>query len=717
VKEAVERGSGGFFVGPWRVEPARNLLEHEGKQVRLEPKVMEVLVHLASRASEVVSRDELQNAVWGTPYVSEDLPRRAVYKLRKVFDDDPRCPEFIETIPRSGYRLVAPLGPLTEPPAERPSAELASATNAPASTHRWRRFAPAFVAVLLLAGSLGLVFHRRGHQPLPSDVTITPLTALPGLEYDPAFSPDGSRVAFLRVPNFQTEGEMTLEVQLVGAESSLRVSEEPASFASPIASPTWSPDGSMIAFLRWRADEGWGIYEVPALGGAERKVLALGAGGASGLSWSPDGRSLAVGLRPDNGGPFALFRVDLETLKRERLTDPPGTIGGDILPIWSPDGTSLAFVRNITSERSEVRTVSSSGGGSRSVLSEQRPIGDIDWSMDGRWLVLSVHEGGRHRIWSVEVATGDVRRADTLGHDARWLSVARQTGELVYGQARWEVRIRRYDLTTGESTVLPGLSSTFFDAGLDLSPDGNRLALVSTRSGSTEIWANDLEGRRPFQLTRFEGPTVGHPRWVGRSGSIVFQADTAGGEDLWLVDADGTSPSRLTDGLGNERVPSVSQDGETIYFASDRSGEWQVWSLPVDGGPATQVTEGGGYFAQESADGKWLYYTRWQTDGLWRAPLVGGEEERVLGDEPSSQEWGNWALADEGIYVVTWNQGHAGLVLYSLEGDEMVRRFSFLGEPVRPSLTLSSTGDLFLAEVDRIESDIVLARGFGSWLR
>jgi DNA-binding winged helix-turn-helix (wHTH) protein len=86
VKELSERPRS-FSIGPWRVDPALRRLTRDGVEERLEPKVMEVLLELAGRAPEVVSPEELREIVWGTEHISEDLPRRAVYALRKAFGD------------------------------------------------------------------------------------------------------------------------------------------------------------------------------------------------------------------------------------------------------------------------------------------------------------------------------------------------------------------------------------------------------------------------------------------------------------------------------------------------------------------------------------------------------------------------------------------------------------------------------------------------------
>lgn len=706
--------SGRFSLGPWTVEPTLHRLALDGEAVRVEPKVMEVLVHLAARAPDVVSREELQEAVWGTEYASEDLPRRAVYELRKALRDDPKAPRFIETIPRAGYRLVAPVAPVDPIGPIGPIDLVAEGTAGPlARPRRWRGLALALAAALVAAAVLLPGFLRTDSEPAVSPRPV-PLTTRPGLELDPAFSPDGSRVAYLRAPGTGGGAELTLQVQLVGTSTSLRLDDQAADVDHPIESPTWSPDGTEIAYLRWQAGEGCGIYRVPALGGSERKLLDLGRAGASGLAWSPDGRWLALGLADRDGEPLALQRIAVDTLERQRLTDPGPTLVGDKLPAWSPDGASLAFIRHLHGEASELRVMPASGGASRSLLPVRHKIADVDWSPDGHRLLVAIHDGGRHRIWSVDATTGAARRVPELGDDTRWISVARRGGRIAIGRARWEFGIHRYELASGHPIPVPGLSSTFYDEALDLSPDGQRVAMTSTRSGSPEIWVSDLEGSRPVRLTSFDGAIVGHPRWLPDGRALVFDADLDARSDLWTVHEDGTDLARLTGAAGDDLVPSVSRDGRWIYFSSDRSGSWEVWRVPAGGGEPARVTRSGGFFARESPDGAWLYFDRRKSAGLWRLRLGGdGAQERVLGDELPAWEAGNWAFAPEGVYFVTWGSGHAELALYAPDRHEIVRRFPLAGSPVQPSLALSpATGSALLAELEGIESDILVVEGF-----
>src|SRR5918997_2633188 len=115
LRGATERAEGSsaraeFRVGAFLVRPRLNrVVAPGGRVVQVQPKIMEVLLLLAGRAGEVVTREELFETVWAGTHVSEHVLARAISTLRKIFGDDRARPRFIETIPKTGYRLVAPV--------------------------------------------------------------------------------------------------------------------------------------------------------------------------------------------------------------------------------------------------------------------------------------------------------------------------------------------------------------------------------------------------------------------------------------------------------------------------------------------------------------------------------------------------------------------------------------------------------------------------------
>ncbi len=190
--EGNEIGSSRFRVAEWEVDPSTNRIGRGEDQVTLEPKVMDVLVYLADRPGRTVSRHELEAAVWTGAVVSYDAVTGAIQKLRKVFDDDPAHPRFIETLSKRGYRLLAPVVRLD---ASFPSTHDRSSDNAPTREHRWRVSAAVAISAIFILVALGLLVWLPDQQPAidapadatkPKSIAVLPLrnlTADPAQDY------------------------------------------------------------------------------------------------------------------------------------------------------------------------------------------------------------------------------------------------------------------------------------------------------------------------------------------------------------------------------------------------------------------------------------------------------------------------------------------------------------------------------------------------------
>lgn len=178
--------NGEFQLGPWLVQPRLNSIVLDGQSVRLEPKVMQVLVCLARGAGDVVEKEQLIRSVWPDTFVSDDALTRCISELRKTFEDDARESRFIQTIPKIGYRLVAPVKevarPAVEPPALRVEPETeAPSRDAPVPTAVSQPLSPAWAfagaAVILALLAATLWFHR--HSASGSKESIDSIAVLP----------------------------------------------------------------------------------------------------------------------------------------------------------------------------------------------------------------------------------------------------------------------------------------------------------------------------------------------------------------------------------------------------------------------------------------------------------------------------------------------------------------------------------------------------------
>src|SRR5207249_2281875 len=157
-------------------------------------------------------------------------------------------------------------------------------------------------------------------------------------------------------------------------------------------------------------------------------------------------------------------------------------------------------------------------------------------------------------------------------------------------------------------------------------------------------------GSNQGQLTSMSATVTGGARFSPDGEHIVFISNAEGQIEIYLMNATGGGLKRLTNHPGHDSAPSWSRDGNWIYFGSDRGGDYQVWKMPSGGGEAMQVTRKGGFAALESADGRYLYFTRREArEGVWKMALAGGEETRVV---ESIWRWGSFEVVNDGIYFI-----------------------------------------------------------------
>ena len=565
---------------------------------------------------------------------------------------------------RAVARQVAE-GSDTARPSKRPTTK--APREAPARARRrrlaWALGIAAGAVVLAMAG-LGVRNFLPTTEAPPAPLRPVPLTSYPGMEVGGSFSPDGNQVAFPWTGG-NTEN-FDIYVKVVGPGPPLRLTTHP----DWDASAAWSPDGRQIAFLRGHPEAGekMGLYLVSPLGGRERKLaetrIPFSYQLGSCLAWSPDSRWLAVcDWAEDSPGPLSVFLLSVDSGQRRRLTWPPEDSGiGDIKPAFSPDGRTLVFSRYGSGARSDLylldldEDLNPRGEPRRRTFMEQIIGGGF--TSDGRDIVFSAASfTDSSGLWRVPVSGTASPERLPFGEAGIWPMVSRQGNRLAYTVPNLNINIYRLNLPVADGvtgTAVKFISSSRYDTEPKYSPDGNRIAFVSHRSGASEIWTCDSDGSNPVQLTSL-GALTGSPRWAPDGKSIGFSSDAEGHFDVYVVDAEGGAPRRLTSDPSMEWAPAWARNGEWIYFSSNRSGNFQNFKMPAGGGPAQVVTAGRPQ-SMESPDGKWFYFTRGPNHSVWRMPVGGGSEEDAELVLESTHE-GSYEVVEDGVYFVPPSKG------------------------------------------------------------
>lgn len=600
----------GFRVGEWQVEPRQRLISNGQRRVRLEPKSMAVLCVLAEAGGEPVSRDALIEAAWAGRVVSDDAVTRQVAKLRQALGDDPRCPRYIETIPKTGFRLMT-----VAEPAEQ-------AARAPVRHgRRWLAAAAALTGLAVLAAAL-----ERG-GPAPAGIQLSQITAAPGLEVHPSPSPSGRAVVYSARAADAADFDLFVHDPETGAPRRLTTGPENDLY------PAWSPDGERIAFVRV-APEQCQIHLLAVYATESRMVAGCReAHRGGGLAWSPDGAAVYFADRENAREPFALQRLDTQSRQVTRLLEPPAGAIGDTAPRVGADGR-VAFLR-VRTLGVEDAYVLEREGRPRRVTFDDGKIHGLAWHGNGL-VVSSNRRGGLFGLWHVGPEDLRLQRlpappgADGPGSNGR---------VLVFEQWSSQVDLWSAPLDGGEPE--PVARSTRWDWWPAVSPDGSRLAWTSDRSGAAELWMAAIDGSSPRRLTRFEGPYTQAAVWAPDGGSLVVAAPVQGQFELFAVDVASGETRRLTDTPEDEAAPVFAPDGRLLFRRESASGP----ALVDEQGAVVAADVRGARFAP---DGE-LWFTRPAQPGLWR--LRSGVPERVT-VALETVDWQNWWVDDDGVHLI-----------------------------------------------------------------
>jgi DNA-binding winged helix-turn-helix (wHTH) protein len=360
-----------FEFPPFVLDPAKRVLLRAGVPQPLTPRAFDLLLLLVQQRDRVLSKDELLRTIWADTVVEESNLNQQVFVLRRALNGDGHGPEYIATIPRRGYRFV---GEVTERSAtpSRPS-NTATAAIGERGRFPFSRWLPWTLAGVLAIATL--LAYRHWRVAPDAAEKILSVTAFPGLERFPSISPDGNFVVFSwSGPN--PEDATDLWIKAVDGDAQHPLTQTPASETFPV----WSPNGRDIAFLR----AGQGVFVISVYGGTERKIADTG----SALGWTPDGQALLVRDRAKDK-PYGIFKIDLESGRRQQITQAPIGIGDFTFDV-SPDGQTLAFVRYERPGVSDVYVVPLAGGEVRRRTGWNAPISRVD----ARWKGDSVRGQG-----------------------------------------------------------------------------------------------------------------------------------------------------------------------------------------------------------------------------------------------------------------------------------------------------------------------------------
>jgi len=563
-----------FRLHDVEVRPASNEFVIGGAHIRVPPRLMDVLLRLAATPGQVVSREALLEDAWPRRMVNDDVLSRVIADLRGALRDDAREARFIETLPKVGYRLIAPVSPV--------AAAGSTATMKPRSRAGWWSIAGAFAAAAAL--TLALVLTPRPAPGITDRARLErqlaqaePFSSDVALEVGPRFSPDGQTVAFAL-----GEGRRA-QIAVRGVRSSQRMTiGDPADLN---LSPVFFPDGKRIAFLRRSASGECGIVAQELATGAQQQLADCARKPRPRFDLSPDGTHLVyVGeIRPQFPG--GLILRDLASGRETTLTAPDPDLGDDLYPRFSPDGTRIVFFRGSESHRQAWLLEVANAAGARNLNSPRGLSYGAAWLGPQGPLLVAADWFGQRALNLLDPQTGNAAMVGARG--ARFPD-ADGLGNLVYENALYSANLFEVDPAVPDEKPRELWPSTRYTNQPEYSPDGTRVLFISNRDGAAAIYVARPDGdaqRLPLPADFI----YMRPHWA-LDGRALYAIRASRREDGARIQ------QAIRVALPEGQVEVLGALGDNVFDVREIDGgrQWLVGEAAANAARVLRVAAGGG---------------------------------------------------------------------------------------------------------------------------
>lgn len=624
--------NGRLRFGDYELDPHAGKLFRDGLPVKIQPQPYRVLTILLEQPGEIVSREQLRERVWGdATFVEFDQGLNyCIRQARLALRDDASQPTYIETLPKQGYRLIAPV--VKEPPIPTAPAPEPAPVSSPLN-RKWFVVAAATILVLAL-GSVYPLFHGR-----PSQVQYTQLTDFTDSAASPSVSPDGRMVAFIR-GNLGFLSADQIWAKILPSGEARQLTTDPRLKYGP----TFSPDGSQVFYTALDGQH-FVTVTVPVLGGDSRLYME----NAAGLTWLDSNHFLFSAIR--SGIHMGVVSASVAApVERRELYFPDHERAMAHYSYASPDRKAALVVQmDEKGGWTPCLIISLDKSAAPRTVGPEGPCSSAGWSPDGAWMYFNAQLAGQRHLWrqrfpngSPEQITYGATEEDGLAvepggrslitsigthQSSLWIRnengerplssegdivdaynkrpIFSRDGKTLYYRTRRRAgtsiaELWRVNLQTGSSeAVLPGVDLVNYD----VSPDGGQVVYQTVDHAESQLWISSMNREAPPRRISRGGEDS---PYFGPNGQVFFRFSEGKLSYLGRVNADGSGRSKVFETPISE-LRSVSPGKRWVVVAAKRAGDgFGDFAIPLDGGPAVRLCSTL-CWPSWSPDGKTLY--------------------------------------------------------------------------------------------------------------
>jgi Tol biopolymer transport system component/DNA-binding winged helix-turn-helix (wHTH) protein len=606
-----------FSFGEFTFDAVDKILWRGGEVVSIPPKTRELLFVFVENAGQILSKEDLMNLVWKDVFVEEANLSHHIAVLRKALGETKEGgARFIQTIPRKGYRFVAPLSQTPIDTVEVTVNERTITEVFEEIEIETKDFATQTIEQKTTVAPQTALQNKSAARRKPF---LKPLAILASLAVLSFFG-----AAIFGVLNFASNaGSNSAENQLTAIKTPMTIGR--ITNSGKLGASSIAPDGKFIAYVQNYTDGVGAIYVRQSDTNVETRLATHEKGEFGTTAFSPDGTIVYYAVNDASHPEFGLYRVPLIGGAPVRLVE---KLDNGYFAL-APDGKQAVVVRfNSERKQSALISIKLDGSGSEQILTT-RPFSEMtfqpggSWSPSGKTFVFPVMKASATKNYSQETmnvaefdaTTGEIRDFTRETWAAvgitRWMKDA--SGVVVIGrQPRMRNQIYFIAAATGEVSRITSDATGYGNYGLGITDDGAQL-VADAWEFQGRLWAMEPNGAAKTAVQLPAGDTTSSAGLTTLpGGQIVYSTRTNFNFDLWTLSANGTEAKPLTSDAFFDRDAVATPDGSFIVFASDRAGAGtsHLFRMNPDGTRIEQITSGENLedSPDVSPDGKWVIY-------------------------------------------------------------------------------------------------------------
>ena len=628
-----------YQIGRFNVNCKELTVDNGKDSIKLPVKVFELLKLFILSSDHSVAANDAIETIWnGNQGVGKRGFPNTIWHLRKTFADlGAENDEVIKTVHKVGYVMVVkPLGLAAFPTSDLHQNEPKQLSFI--NKHKYFAAVASFCLICLSVYMISNHFINSGSNIVLSK-EVSKQTNYQGIEMHPAVSHDGKYLVFRWVRE-SSKGHLYIK-DLLNEELPLRML---TNTSNEEASPTWSPDDASIAYIRYD-ETGFCQIRVKHLVTNQDELIDQGCVFNPiriNLDWSPNGESLLYSKQVNDS--LAIFSYNFKTKLSTQVSYPSSKVR-DVVAVWANDSKSIALIR----ERYQFTQLIhiNNQGEEQVLLDNQTSIIGLAWDHINNEIYTSFFKNAEHIIHKYNIAEETWQDVNKIPRPAN-LTISQTTGELFFSRYSSQEYIVQKTFETNK--ILSRVSSSSRDMLGSLSAVNGKVAFISNRSGSWDLWIKSELGTK--NITKGMGlPLL--PSWSPINNQFIVDLRLTGTDHYQLFIGDDTTGSLESIDLGGlePQNPKWSFDGRSILFISSKNDTSGVFKYDLLTAQITQLTAKNEMAVVEGEDG-YLYVSREWENGIWQVNPKTNEEKLIVEDLISTDH-GSFYWQDKAIYYIS----------------------------------------------------------------